>query len=201
MLSLALALGSLGGLRRFGAIPSAAAAGLAAAAAAIAAGGGVSSAAGAGLVVAGVAALAAGAAALALRLGAQPGGAVILGAALPALLAASVFLADPIIEWDGSGHNSPPLAHWIYRTNPIAAATSPAGGTGIDWQTRSLMYDGHGSGGLSVIGQYYPARPPSAPAWGALALLAGAALAFVGRAPRGRADDASNSTPCGEPAG
>jgi hypothetical protein len=40
------------------------------------------------------------------------------------------------------------------------------------------MYDGHGAGGLSVIGQYYPTRPPSAPLWGCVAMAAGAVLAL-----------------------
>jgi len=104
-----------------------------------------------------------------------------MGAALPALLAAAVFVADPIVEWDGSGPASPSLARRIYAVSPIAAATSPDGGTGVDWQTRRLMYDGHGAGGLSVIGQFYPARPPSALLWGALALVAGVGLGALGR--------------------
>ncbi len=139
---------------------------------------------GAALVVAGVAALAAGAALVARRCGAAPGSAHVLGAALPALLVGAVFIADPFIEWRGPASNGAETSLWVYRANPVAAATSQSGGTGLDWQTRPLMYDGHGAGGLSVIGQYYPVRPPSAWAWGALALALGTGLALAGGPPR-----------------
>ncbi len=127
-------------------------------------------------LVGGAAALAAGGAALARTSRTLSPGSGLLGALLPLLLAALVFVADPWIEWRGSGPASPAKAAWVYRLSPIAAATSPEGGTGVDWQTRSLLYDGGtegGSGGLSVIGQYYPSRPAHPIAWGGLALLAG----------------------------
>lgn len=186
VLGLALALGPGGASLRRGGVLVPAAAALASAVAILVAGGGISSL-GAALVVAGVAALGVGGAAVARRCGASAGGAVLLGAALPAFLTAAVFLADPVIEWDGSRPESPGIARWVYAASPIAAATSPAGGTGVDWQTCRLLYDGHGAGGLSVIGQFYPTRPPAAAAWGVAALAAGAVLSLVGRRRQGAA--------------
>ena len=67
-----------------------------------------------------------------------------------------------------------------FRANPIAAATSGNGGLDVDWQTMPLLYDGAepGTEGLSVIGQYYPTRPPS-PIWWAALASAGAALLLL----------------------
>ena len=155
--------------------------GAAAAAAVLVAGG--TGAIGAAAVVAGAAGLATGAAGLARSCSDNTSGSVLFGALVPLVLGALVFVADPWIEWRGSGPASPARAALIYRLSPIAAVTSPEGGTGVDWQTRSLLYDGGdqgGRGGLSVIGQFYPARPASPYAWGGAALLVGALLAGVG---------------------
>jgi len=144
---------------------------------------------GAAAVVAGVAALATGAAILARSVSSSAPGSALLGASVPCVLCALVFVADPWIEWRGSGPASPSRAALVYRVSPVAAVTSPEGGTGSDWQTHSLLYDGGdlgGRGGLSVIGQFYPSRPAAPLAWGAAALLVGALLAGIGSRPWAR---------------
>ncbi len=130
-------------------------------------------------VGAGVAAIACGVAAVAVRLRIPASGAHLLGTIAPLLLVAGVFLADPFIEWDGSRPSSAGVARAFYVLNPLAAATSPEGGTGVDWQTRGRMYDGDGgSGGLSRIGQYYPSRPAPPTTWGVTALAVGLLLSL-----------------------
>jgi hypothetical protein len=164
----------------------AAASGALAAVAAVLASGGVGLV-GAAVVTAGASSLALGVSLVAARWDPLARGAGLVGALVPFALAALVFVADPWIEARGSGPESPARASLVYRLSPIAALTSLDGGTGVDWQTRSLLYDGGpegGAGGFSVIGQYYPSRPSSPLVWGGLAALAGVLLTGVGSSRR-----------------
>lgn len=152
-----------------------------AAAAVLAAGG--SGSVGASAVTAGAALLSVGVCASAARWATLAPAAPLVGALGPLALAALAFVADPWIEPRGSGPESPSRAALVYRLSPLAAITSPEGGTGVDWQTRSLLYDGGpegGGGGLSVIGQFYPSRPAGPLAWGAAAFVLGAVLTGLG---------------------
>ncbi len=156
---------------------------------------------GAGLVPAGAAMLALGVAAVLGSRGASAVAATICGAAVPALLAALVFLADPFIEWRGPDASSPRVARIVTSLSPLAAATSPRGGVDVDWLRMPLMYDGpEGSGaGLSVIGAYYPSRSPPAALWAACAALAGAVLVVVARRSRACLPEGARAimvTPC-----
>ncbi len=135
---------------------------------------------GACLVVAACAALACGAADAAARLGVAPSSRVLVGACAPLVLVAGVFLADPFVEWEGSVPASPARAAALYRANPVAALTSSRGGTGVAWQTRPLLYDGAGTGGLSVIGRFYAVREPAAGPWSACALAVALLLSCAG---------------------
>lgn len=104
-------------------------------------------------------------------------------AALALAPAALIFVADPWIDWRGGRPESPERAELVLRVNPVAALTSPQGGLGADFQRMPWMYDGPAEGvpGLSLVGQYYPAVPPSPWAWGGVALTAGLAAAFAAR--------------------
>lgn len=112
---------------------------------------------------------------------ADPSGAV-LGATLPvALLVALPLLADPWIEWDGSSAAAPDRAATVIRLDPMSSVGSAEDGTGWDRQRGRVLYSGaSGDGaGLSVIGQYYPARPSSALQWGGVATMLGLLLSSL----------------------
>ncbi len=159
------------------------AAALVAAAAMLVTGGALSGLAAAAVPAAG-ALLAAGSAHLARTMRLRPSAAVLWGTAVPLALAASVFVADPWIEWDGPERASVRRADIALSLSPIAAITSPHGGVELDWQRQRLMYDGPGdgagSGGLSVIGQYYPCDPPATLRWSAVVAFAGTLLLAIG---------------------
>jgi hypothetical protein len=155
---------------------------LASAAAGLAAGGGAG-ALGAALVPAGAAALALGIGAALRACGCAAGPAAFGGTALACVPAALLFVADPWIDWRGGTPESPERARIALAAQPLAAMTSGEGGLGVDFQRMPWLYDGPAPGvpGLSLVGQYYPAIPPSPVSWGGTTLATGAALVFVFR--------------------
>lgn len=147
---------------------------------------------GACAAVAGASALAFGVAAAFRSGGAGAGHAAFAGAALPAALAAIVFVADPFVEWQVTDA-APGRAAAVIAVNPL---TSIAADAGVDWQRTKWMYDGPapGSSGLSVIGQYYPSRTTSPWLWATVAVAAGFAAMATGAGLRRRG--ALGSPPC-----
>lgn len=124
----------------------------------------------------------------------------VLGASLPvALLVALPLLADPWIEWDGSSAAAPDRAATVIRLDPMSSVGSAVDGTGWDRQRGRVLYSGaSGDGaGLSVIGQYYPARPTTALRWGgaatALGLLMAGLAAWIGPRQPGRTDSRASA--------
>ena len=137
----------------------------------------------AALVPAGIAALAAGVAGVLRRTGVSVGTAPWLATAVVCLPSALIFVADPWIDWRGGTLESPERARTVLRASPLAAMTSADRGLGVDWQRMPMLYDGPAPGvpGLSLVGQFYPARPPAPWGWGLGSLAAGAALVALGR--------------------
>jgi hypothetical protein len=128
---------------------------------------------GSALVVAAAAVLACGVATATRAVGVASGRAVFLGAATPLALAASIFVADPFVEWRGSSTpEAPSRAAAVLAVEPIASIARDAG---LDWQRSKWLYDGPTAGapGLSVIGRYYPSSPSSPWTWGGAAAVAG----------------------------
>lgn len=121
------------------------------------------------------------AAAVAARRFASPGGAAALGAAVPVALTGLLFVADPLVEWNGAAAASQTVANWVVRVNPLAAGCSLSGGLGVDWLRMPLLYDGPGmgGGGLSVIGQYYQGTPYPSPYLWSLVVLAVSGCLFA----------------------
>lgn len=152
------------------------------AAAGIAAGGGAGAPEGA-VVAAAAAVLAFGLRAILGTLRASVPAASFSAAALALAPAALLFVADPWIDWRGGSPASPGRARIVLTANPLAAMTSPSGGLCVDFQRMPMLYDGPSPGvpGLSLIGQYYPAIPPSPFGWGAPVLGIGAALVAAAR--------------------
>jgi hypothetical protein len=126
--------------------------------------------------------LAVGVAAALARLRWASSSAVFAGASLPFLLGASLFAANPLVEWRAEDGATQSRAGTALQINPIAAALSLDGGVGLDWQRTRWLYDGADDSGrgLSVVGQFYPARGPSPWNWSSWAGLIGAALILVG---------------------
>ena len=152
----------------------------------------------AALVPAGVAALAAGLAMALTGRGVQQATALFAAAALALAPAASVFVADPWIEWHGGdAAASPGRAQTAVSLSPVAAVASFDGGVGVDWLRQRMMYDGPARGvpGLSLIGQYYAVREPPALAWGLAAGLLGLSAACAPRRLRPCSPGSSSPSP------
>lgn len=110
--------------------------------------------------------------------------AAFAGAAVPFALAASIFVADPFVEWDRTGPGPSARARTVLALDPVASALASLeveGGAGVDWQRSRWLYDGPpGVGqGLSVIGAYYPSRPSSPWTWSLVALAAAGVLVSI----------------------
>lgn len=125
-----------------------------------------------------------GAATALARVGVTRDAAVLSPVVAVVVLAGLPLVADPWIEWDGSTAASPARAARVVALDPVSSIGSPVDGVAWDRQRGRVLYSGAGGDGqgLSVIGQYYPARPTSTWLWGAVVGGLGFVLAAFGAA-------------------